>query len=928
MTTILPLRSRPALRALVALAVLAPALVRAQAQTPAPATVSTESVQRLDSFEVTGSRIKRLDHEGPLPVIQFTADDIAKSGVIDVQGFIRKLPQNTLSYTNEAVFGFTPGAAGANLRGLGVEYTLTLINGRRAAPYGIGAGGTATFANTQSIPLAAIEKIEVLTDGASAIYGSDAVAGVINYIMKKDFEGFQLTTSYLNTFETDLATPGITLSGGLANPKGNAFFTVDWQKRNAQARRDRDWNKSSDFTRIGGLNFPTLGGQQPYGAPAYVRAISPTGVLSGPVYATSPTAYTTQQLLTNTAGSAAYNAALTDPNTDAWESPETERYSVVGMFNYHVSDRVTAFFETSFTRLKVLNSVHPVALDSLGETVPGVGNLVVPAANPFNPLGVNRTDGGAPTDVRVWYRMRDLGNRVSHVTDHVTRLVGGLRGKLWSDWEWQGAMQYMNDNATNRDAGHSIRSALRTALRGTTAATAYNVFGAFSGGPSSSNQATVLNGFAAQRTGDNSFDTYLYDLTASGTLFTWRDIKVGAATGAEYRRENISQVRDPASANGDFTASGGGSNLFGRRHATSYFAEVRAPLLKQVEVAVAGRYEDYSDFGTAFKPKYSLALRPAKWALVRGSMSEGFRAPALIQLFQAQSVAFQSTVTLDPHRRNPANPAQQAAYTSLLLRRGGNPGLTPETSRSYYAGLVLEPTRGALKNLSFSVDWSNIYIYDRIALPSVAVSMRENDSNIVQRTAPTAEDRALNQPGEVTELRLTYQNLARRTTEGLDFGLGYRWNHEKLGRITADWRGSYLYKYVTQSARTNAPIENRGSTSLPEWRWTSSLHWQKGALGATVIANYVGKNDAFYQPQVILGTVPSTWMDLGPWTTYDVQASYDFRNRWMKDTRLIVGVENVTDRPPPFYDNDASGYDPLVANPFGAMYYVRLTRRF
>jgi len=436
----------------------------------------------------------------------------------------------------------------------------------------------------------------------------------------------------------------------------------------------------------------------------------------------------------------------------------------------------------------------------------------VPASNPYNPLGVNRTDGGTPTDVRVWFRMRDLGNRVGNVDDDVVRIVGGFKGTLWENWSWEAAMQYMGDNADSVDTGHSIRSLLRNALRGTTAATAYNVFGGFGGAPAGGNQQTVLNGFSGARLGQNRYDTWLYDATFSGSLFKLPGGDLGIAGGTEHRREKLSQVRDPASANGDFTASGGGSNLFGQRNATSYFAELRVPLLKQVEVGIAARHEDYSDFGTATKPKYSIAVRPTRWALVRGSYSEGFRAPALIQLFSTQSVSFQGAAVIDTLRRNPANPAQQAVVTSLRTVRGGNPNLAPETSRSYYGGFMIEPTGGPLKNLSFSVDWSNIYIYDRIATPSIAVSVRENDPNVVIRSPATAQDTALNQPGEMQEIRLTFQNLARRTTEGLDFGVNYRLKSERLGRLDLEWRGSWLYKYVTQSARTKAPIENRGST--------------------------------------------------------------------------------------------------------------------
>ena len=916
---------RRAARGLLAIAVLSSALASRSGAQTSPGT-STETT-KLEAFTVTGSRIKRLDFEGPSPVLTISRDEISRTGATDLQQLIRRLPQNSLSLTNEAVFGFTPGAAGANLRGLGVEYTLTLVNGRRLSPYPAGAGGTATFSNIQGIPLSAVERVEILTDGASAIYGSDAVAGVINYILRKDFQGLELVTSYLNTFETDISTPQITLTGGITGDRGSAIFSLDWQKRNAQFRRDRAWGASSDFRTIGGLNFPTLGGSQPYGAPTFLRAVNSSGVQSGPVLATSLQPYNTQQLLANVAGTPAYNAAVTDPNTDASVSPETERYTLSGRFDYKATDNINAFAELSYSRNRTFNSIHPLALDSFGETVPGVGNLIVPASNPYNPLGVNRTDGGTPTDVRIWWRMREVGNRDSETVNNSLRLLAGAGGKLLEKWDWESAAVYMMEQAVAKNVGgYSVRSALRDALRGTTASTALNPFGSFSGGPAPMNQNAVIAGFEGIPISDSNYDTWLYDATLSGSVWDLPTGPIALSTGAELRREKLSQVRDTASAAGNFAGTGGGSNLSGERDALSLFAELNVPLLRNLEVSIAGRHEDYSDFGTAFKPKYAAAYRPLKWALVRGSYAEGFRAPALIQLFSAQSVAFQGSTVIDPHRRNPADPTQAAAYTSLRTVRGGNPALQPETSKSYYAGFVIEPDRGFLKNFSFSVDWSNIYIYDRIQTPSVTVSMNQNDPSVVIRAAPTAQDTALGQPGEVLELRLTFQNLARRTTEGLDFGANYRWSTESFGRFDFQWRGSWLYKFVTQSSSINAPIENRGTTSLPEWRWNGSVTWNYKDWRAAFTTNYVGTNDAAFQANVIAGTVPSTWLDLGPWTTYDIQVSR--RLPWFKDATLTVGVDNFTNRPPPFYDNDASGYDPLVANPFGSMYYLRLSQRF
>ena len=529
-------------------------------------------------------------------------------------------------------------------------------------------------------------------------------------------------------------------------------------------------------------------------------------MLTGPVFGTSLQPYTTQQLLANVPGTANYNNAISDPNVDASVSPEIERYTVIGNFNFNLSDRLSSFLEVGLVRVKVLNVIQPLGLDSFNETVAGVGNLVVPASNPYNPLGVNRTDGGTPTDVRVWYRMRDVGNRTSEVDNTVTRIVGGFKGRVGDNWEWQGGLMYMRDAVNNVDGGASIRSLLRNAIRGTTAATAYNPFGAFSGAPSGGNQNAVINTFRA------SVSKITPTTCAGRPDVQQQQRRQALGRRSRHRRRRRGPARGdlsgprPASANGDFAGSGGGTNLFGSRRANSFFAELSTPLMKKVELSVAGRYEDYSDFGTAIKPQYSISARPAQngrssAVRMRRASAPGAH-PTLLGAERGvcrrrhrRSLAAQSREPGDPSRfHQPAPGARRQCQPerrelALLLR-----------------GIVLEPTGGLLKGFSFSTDWSNIYIYDRIQLPSTPWRCART---IPHRGAlpAHAQDNALGQPGELVELRLTYQNLAKRYTESLDFGMNYRWNSDRFGRFNAEWRGAWLYKFVTQSAKTNPKVE-------------------------------------------------------------------------------------------------------------------------
>jgi outer membrane receptor protein involved in Fe transport len=439
---------------LIALSLPAFAAIAAFAQSTAEAEAEAKEKVNLETFTVTGSRIKRIDAETPQPVVRLTEAEFKATGFTTLGDAIRAMPaisgQSLVSIDGGT--SFTPGISSFNLRGLGSNNTLVLINGRRAAPYAsAGFNGFQTVFDFNSIPTAAVESLEVLKDGASAIYGSDAVAGVINVTLKKNYSGFTSEISYGNTIRTDSAEKSIFLLMGTQSDKLSLVTTFDYRDRAGIDGADLPWTDESDGSPYGGLDQRSTSG--PIGA---VRGL--TGL---PGFANGRAGYTTPQANPTLAG-AQNITPLYNFQENVGFTPVERSFGFYTRATYEMTPNVTIWADLSFRRSQVNISAAPVPYTSAAEigNAPG-GTGLFPATNPFNPFGQDIVD--------LRWRLSELGRREQDTTADSPRVVVGLDGTIPdTDWSWTGALLYSKNSivqlAKNTTSDQLVQNALNGIL--------------------------------------------------------------------------------------------------------------------------------------------------------------------------------------------------------------------------------------------------------------------------------------------------------------------------------------------------------------------------------------------------------------------------------------------------------------------------------
>lgn len=755
-----------------ALLALAARAQQVATSTPPPAK-EQESVIKLDAFTVTGSNIRRLEQEKTLPVTMIDRDAMEVRDASQASDLLTSLSQVTGLPGNEtATLGATARGdnSAVSLRGIPSSNTLVLLNGRRlpAHPISQAEAGVPTLStNVNQLPSRGLDRVDVLRDGASSVYGTDAVAGVINYITRPHYKGTELQLRFGATRYGDGEEKRVTLTHGFdfAGGKGHAMLTFDLYDRQAMYARDRwfsaeadnssrapaPWNVATDTTfnlRSATTEFGNFSTGTVNATTGAFTASRPTGVPSTLVssagtFFLAPNGSGGVQFLTATPS----RAGVTHDyywNNNAYRviQPQSTRGNLFASADYKVSERLTAFAEFSAYSARSLTYREPD-----GITASTDGDIIVPIDNPYNPFGSRywsttgapNTDGtprltGTPSVVRITNkRLTDLATRSATVDNNIWRGVAGLRGRLFDSWNWEGALLWADDRVTDDEAGPSRKSLLRTAINQTTTASAFNPF---------TRTFAVQNGTLVV-TGDyvnpesvqQTFRSHFIrngitkigsgDIRANGDLFNiWGGNAVGAAVGGEFRYEVYDDFRPPFAGlnpadsgldptSNDFLGFSPNSDTHGNRHVAALYAETviplvggqfKLPLVQSLEVSASTRFESYTDFGDTTKPKLGLAWRPTSWIMARASYNQGFHAPNLAQLFTGTLIR---TVTgsTDTYR---------SAVTGLPTdgpsnRRSiasGNPNLQPEESTGKSAGVVIDVP--AIKGLSLGVDYWEI----------------------------------------------------------------------------------------------------------------------------------------------------------------------------------------------------------------------------
>ncbi|MEM4990524.1 TonB-dependent receptor [Collimonas sp. H4R21] len=858
-------------------------------------TKTDDAPQQMQRVEITGSSIKRVANEGVSPITIIKADDFAKAGITTASEALGSIAANQSQFTTSTNVGKggTVGAS-ADLRSLGSNKTLVLLNGRRLA----NSAFDGSTVDLNIIPIAALDRVEVLRDGASAIYGTDAIGGVINFITKRSYTGLNVSGEGIVPSKSGGQEGRINVSGGIGDldKDGYNFFgVVDYHKQSRITAGQRG---------ITG-NVPSLGLSQTSGNTFPANFVDTgNGVSGNPLLATGCNA---AHLAPNAKGT----SCRYDYSSTIDVVPETSELAVIGKGTFKLNADNNASIEYLHSESKVKQTVagdvfsgngSDYLLPSSSKYYPGNGTTPAVAGLSGDPLSVN-------------FRSAGFGGRVSEAKNTADRLLLSLDGTMWG-WDYKTGLSYAVSKAQETlVSGYLNNDAVRAALLNGT----LNPFGASDPG--------VYD--AIKNTGkylDAKTTISSLDFTASREIAQLPAGPLGFAIGGEYRHETaeydiIHSVADLSESTGSSTSQ----SQSGKRNVGAVFSELSIPIVKNLEAQLAVRYDDYSDVGSTINPKIGLRWQPAQNLMFRSSYSTGFRAPSLYELNQPASTTFTSGSYNDPKLCPGGNVAAggvevRDCNTQFFTQTGGNKSLQPEKSTSFTLGTVFEP----IKDVTVSIDYWNIKIKNQIGVISEADIFADPNkyANLYIRKPD----------GSLDYIVQTNQNLGNVHTQGFDLGLGWRLPKTRVGDFAFSIDGTYVTQYDYQSEKggpylNNLAVYAGGVGSTPgvvfRWRHNATLNWKNGPWGAmfqqTFSTGYVDANNAV--------SAPYDTHNVGSYTRYNTSLTYT----GIKNLTLTGGIKNILDKKPPAsnqVDNFQIGYDPRYGDIVGRAFFVRANYQF
>ncbi|QNM96119.1 TonB-dependent receptor [Chitinimonas koreensis] len=823
---------------------------------------------KVDKIEVTGSRIKRISSETPSPITVVTRKEIEQSGKATVAEVLRSVSANNANSYNETFSNsFAPGASGLSLRGLGQKSTLVLLNGRRVANYGFAQNLSDAFFDLNSIPASAIQRVEILKDGASAVYGSDAIAGVVNIILRKDFTGLEASASAGTSTEGGLNEYRVTATGGIGNldeDRFNVLASFDYFKRDSLKATERDFTKDQDFRAYPGGLFGWSASGGTYRVAATSRqafATCPNGTVKMPASNFS-NPYTGTNL---TGDVCAFNLA---PYTELMPGTERVNGFVRGAANF---GNLQAYGEVLLSHTETEQTFSPAAVSNTG-----IGTRYNPVTGGLslddNKLPVGNAANPFATPSRFAYAFIDVGPRSAKIDSDSYRVLGGLKGEF-GGWEWDVAGGRSENKAKNVQFNRINGVRLAEVIKNGS----YSFL-------NPQNSKAVADSLRLNLNRESTSTVDFADFELSGELFDLPGGKVGIATGLDWRREEMDDRPDDALAKG-LVLGQGATRTQGSRDVTAAFVELNMPVLKSLEFTLAGRQDRYSDFGSAFSPKIGAKWTPTRQVMFRSSYSEGFRAPTLAENAESNSTFFVNLID-----RNHPNPALRGQTVSVAGIIASNPSLEAERSKSYTLGVVFEPSN------SFNTSLDFYKIRQRKLVTSDDTQYVADHENEAQYRNSVVRDAAT---GNLLYVVTSYRNLSFVETKGLDLTANLRFAPTAYGRFSVDFDANYLLSYKTPPA-AGAEVEDyvgRGVSggTYPRYKGSASLTLEKGDWTTKLKANHT----AGYKQEQAVGQE-----HVNSFTTLDWYASYNFS----KQLGASLSVQNLFDRTPPFDAYYASRY--------------------
>ncbi|MBV1776755.1 TonB-dependent receptor [Burkholderiaceae bacterium DAT-1] len=861
--------------------------------------------KRVQAIEVTGSRIRRTSNETPSPVQSISSEALKESGYSSLADVLHNVTANNMGSLTQANPGaFAAGGSGISLRGLTVGATLVLINGHRMASYPMPDDGQRDFVDIASIPFDAIERIEILKDGASAVYGSDAMAGVVNVILKKSFKGTTLNAESGQSTKHDGKTTHLSLTTGFGSEddRQNGFVSLEYRHQDPVLLINRPYLANADWTAWGGQDLTPMNGKP---ADADGTPLATDCKPCGP----GNTRYTIQ--------------------------PKTENVNVLARFNRQLTDDWHLSLQGSLFTSKAKQETVYNALDASGlvsfNFQPGGGVrpydpdnfpyvITLPANNPMN-----RTGEPMPFS----YNFPDVGPQTQELRTISSRFVAELSGN-YQGWDMDASLGVTRVRTNMENRNYLSIPGLQRALNDGS-----YVVGAY-------NRADVLARVAPSASSTSTNELDFFSLHGTRPLMDLPGGALSVATGVDVVHRNLNEQFPGSFARGE-QYHPIYSFAIGKQTVSAAFIELVAPITRQLELEAAARIDHYDTYGSSTTPKLGFKYNPLDNLVFRGTYAEGFRAPNPAEIGNSGSTSGALVPFYDPKYcagGTPADAYVQANYDTFCSinppqEQLPNAHLQPEKSRSYTLGMVFEPTNW----FNLSVDYYDIKLRNQIIAVGLLGQQQFDHpelygSIIYRTTAPMVDAATGKEYFPIVYETYPFINASSTHTSGVDIDARLKFNLGEWGKLTAATSYTHVSKFdmsyggkTYSIAGTHGPSFVSGDTGAPQTRIQETLTWNRGPVELSTTVNYtsgisvldptIGSNsctDAL-SGEFNGATPPSQFCTVDAFTTVNLQGRYKVN----KQLSLFGSVTNVFDRHAP-YDLQTTGAAGYGANYGGAAY--------
>ena len=829
----------------------------------------TEDEQELvdEVVVVTGSRIRRDVSDAPNPVTIIDREEIELTGLQNAADVLRTTTYNTFGSFRERSGSSFGQIALINLRGLGSDRTAVLINGRRVP--GNPFTGTAAV-DLNSIPLVAIDRVEILTDSASAVYGADALGGVVNVILRDDYEGAEAQIGTTMPSREGADADHFNFVFGAAGERANMLFTAEWFKREPVFDGDRHYSKVK-IEDPGDGTLPDLGvhttGVSGGGNSAFHPwwlAASAIGDCSEDVYA---------GVVENPFGIPGTACGFGYADISA-QTGGLDRISTYLTTNYEWRPGHNLFFDNRFTRIA-----------SFGRYAPAVGFFSVPGDSPHNPFDTSSNypllADGTPAPFNIFHRFVGHGPRDDDTERYEIDNIVGLEGDLFD-----GTVNYeayaRNYRYQASEEGETYILLSQVELEAELGE--YDLTNPLSQDPT---HLAALGRMAATLYRDILTDYTSAGVTVDGFGANLPAGQVGWAVGAEIASMEYLDDYDSFREAGNILGSAGNSAA-GTRSRWAGFGELSVPVIEGLELTAAGRYDNYDDFGTAFSPQVAVRYQPLDMLVLRASWGEGFKAPNLTDLYQSRSQSFNNVTDVYRCEEMGTDPCPTFQVENFT---GGNPDLEAETAESFNFGVIVEP----LPALSFSIDYFNVKIEDVVTSLSLSqILLLENAGTLPPGVVVRRGARTGNARGRLVSIDNVNANLAVREITGIDLRLHYEADLAG-GLVSVDVEGTKLEEFEVTPNPFDPPTDLLDNNGSPDRRAVVKLRWGRDAMTFNYTWRFIGPhgNYSSHHTSDLIGVYGFGFggeVSAGVRNLMDEDPGIDEVNGWDDDALYLYGV--------------------------------------